>query len=139
MTEMPDADNEDVVHIDAVGWRYNSWCNHDAVGQPYDADDYDGVELGRLLDITFDDQRWMTHYDKPGIDCRADLDDNSGLGDTIFSLVETGDATGIFVGTFPIPAEFCRDWDRAHRNQSQVLTSRSTMLTLEMHQVKPPR
>ena len=83
-------------------------ANQDAVGEEYGASDYDGVELGRLLDITFDDQRWMTHYDKPGTDCRADLADNSGLGDTIFSLVETGDATGIFVGTFPIPAEFCR-------------------------------
>ena len=83
-------------------------ANQDAVGEEYGASDYDGVELGRLLDITFDDQRWMTHYDKPGTDCRANLADNSGLGDTIFSLVETGDATGIFVGTFPIPAEFCR-------------------------------
>ena len=83
-------------------------ANQDAVGEEYGAADYDGVELGRLLDITFDDQRWMTHYDEPGTDCRADLADKSGLGDTIFSLVETGDATGIFVGTFPIPAEFCR-------------------------------
>ena len=37
------------------------------------------------------------------------LNDNTGLGDTIFSLTETGSATGIFVGTFPIPAEFCRE------------------------------
>ena len=84
-------------------------ANHDAVGQPYDADDYDGVELGRLLDITFDDQRWMTHTDDKGDTCTPKLDDNSGLGKTNFSLIETGSATGIFVGTFPIPAEFCRE------------------------------
>ena len=83
--------------------------NHDAVGQPYNADDYDGVELGRLLDITFDDQRWMTHTDDKGDTCTPKLDDNSGLGKTNFSLTETGSATGIFVGTFPIPAEFCRE------------------------------
>ena len=83
-------------------------ANQDAVGEEYGAAEYDGVELGRLLDITFDDQRWMTHYDKAGADCTAQLNDKSGLGETIFSLVETGDATGIFVGTFPIPAEFCR-------------------------------
>ena len=83
--------------------------NHDAVGQPYGADDYDGVELGRLLDITFDDQRWMTHTDDKGDICTPKLDDNSGLGKTDFSLIETGSATGIFVGTFPIPAEFCRE------------------------------
>ena len=83
--------------------------NHDAVGQPYGADDYDGVELGRLLDITFDDQRWMTHTDDKGDTCTPKLNDNSGLGKTDFSLIETGSATGIFVGTFPIPAEFCRE------------------------------
>ena len=83
-------------------------ANQDAVGEEYGASDYDGVGLGRLLDITFDDQRWMTHYDEPGTECTAELNDKSGLGATIFSLVETGDATGIFVGTFPIPAEFCR-------------------------------
>ena len=83
-------------------------ANHDAVGQPYGADDYDGVELGRLLDITFDDQRWMTHTDDKGDTCTPKLNDNSGLGKTDFSLIETGSATGIFVGTFPIPAEFCR-------------------------------
>ena len=83
-------------------------ANQDAVGEEYGASDYDGVELGRLLDITFDDQRWMTHYDKAGAACTDQLNDKSGLGETIFSLVETGDATGIFVGTFPIPAEFCR-------------------------------
>ena len=82
-------------------------ANQDAVGEQYGAAEYDGVELGRLLDITFDDQRWMNHDNA----CTALLllnDHHSGLGDTGFRLVETGDATGIFVGTFAIPAEFCR-------------------------------
>ena len=68
----------------------------------------DGSHLGRMLEITFDDQRWMTQTNEAGQICTPELNDNSGLGATDFSLVETDDATGIFVGTFPIPAEFCR-------------------------------
>ena len=35
--------------------------------------------------------------------------DKTGLADTGFTLTETGTATGIFTGTFTIPAQFCRD------------------------------
>ena len=90
-------------------------ANFHAVGAPYGEPKYDGAELGRLLEITFDDERWMDHTytDKDGNDCtnllrEQDREYNIGLGDTDFSLVETGDATGIFVGTFEVPAEFCR-------------------------------
>ena len=90
--------------VDAIG---ND--NHDAVGEEATADPDYNVELGRLLDITFDDQRWQ-NYDNG---CADALDGHTGLGDTNFSLTETGDATGIFVGTFPLPAEFCRDGEEA--------------------------
>ena len=90
-------------------------ANFHAVGAPYGAPEYDGAELGRLLEITFDDERWMDHTytDEDGNDCtnllrEQDREYNIGLGDTDFSLVETGDASGIFVGTFEVPAEFCR-------------------------------
>ena len=89
-------------------------ANQDAVGSADIANGgtsvqlSDGSHLGRLLDITFDDQRWMTQTNDAGDICTPLLSDNSGLGETNFSLVETGSATGIFVGTFPIPAEFCR-------------------------------
>ena len=89
-------------------------ANQDAVGEAYGAAKYDGVELGRLLDITFNDERWMDHSqtDQYGKSCTdllkgQDPGYNLGLADTIFNLRETGAATGIFVGTFPIPAEFC--------------------------------
>ena len=82
-------------------------ANRDAVGEDAVVANYN-VELGRLLDITFDDQRWMTHTDTDGIICTDKLNDHSGLGATGFRLVETGDATGIFEGTFAIPAEFCK-------------------------------
>ena len=89
-------------------------ANQDAVGSADIANGgtsvqlSDGSHLGRLLDITFDDQRWMTQTNDAGDICTPLLNDNSGLGETNFSLVETGSATGIFTGTFPIPAEFCR-------------------------------
>ena len=88
--------------------------NRGAVGSPYTEVSLlsDGSSLGRMLDITFDDQRWMTHTDENGDDCTEQLinqGDKTGLDDTNFSLIETGDATGIFVGTFALPAEFCRE------------------------------
>ena len=79
----------------------------------------DRSQLGRMLDITFDDERWMTQMwfnttasEYQNTECTnrlLEIDDEyrTGLGATIFSMVETGDATGIFVGTFQIPAEFC--------------------------------
>ena len=65
--------------------------NHDAVGV--------NTDIGRLLEVTFDDKRW-TDYDR---------DDCAGLGDSGFTLSETGASTGIFVGTFAIPDEICID------------------------------
>ena len=75
--------------------------NYDTVGKA-------GSPIGRMLEITFDDQRWMTQTDEAGQICTPLLNDHSGLGATIFSLSETAASSGIFVGTFPLPAEFCR-------------------------------
>ena len=107
-------DTDDDVSIDKYTNQVTD-ANFDAVGAPYGEPKYDGAELGRLLEITFDDERWMDHTytDGDGNDCtnllrEQDREYNLGLGDTNFSLIETGDATGIFVGTFPIPAEFCK-------------------------------
>ena len=111
--DTPD-DDTDYRYIDKYTDQVTD-ANFDAVGAPYGEPKYDGAELGRLLEITFDDERWMDHTytDEDGNDCTSllreqDREYNLGLGDTNFSLVETGDATGIFVGTFPIPAEFCK-------------------------------
>ena len=78
-------------------------------------------EIGRLLEITFDDERWTTPEIRefandddrdadPAYQCLEALKangDKTGLGNTGFTLSESGDATGIFVGTFSIPAKFC--------------------------------
>ena len=64
---------------------------------------YSFGSLGRLLDVTFDDARWQYHSS-----CDGNLSSGiSGLADTGFTLVETGIATGVFVGDFQIPSDYC--------------------------------
>ena len=74
-----------------------------------------GEQLGRLLDITFDDQRWQSPQsgdDGTSATCLASLTGaattDSGLGATGFTLVETGASSGVFVGDFQIPNVWCR-------------------------------
>ena len=80
----------------------------DKVGS--DAIDYqfaDGDDLGRLLDVTFDDQLWTANNSQ---NCTRMLDSNSidlGLADTGFTMIETNKASGIFVGSFQIPSKWC--------------------------------
>jgi hypothetical protein len=60
-------------------------------------------ELGRLLDVTFDDIAWSNQSA-----CTTTPSDNNGLEATGFTLVETGTETGVFVGDFQIPSTWCR-------------------------------
>jgi hypothetical protein len=60
-------------------------------------------ELGRLLDVTFDDLQWRTSQGT----CTT-VSSDSGLGATGFTLIETGQETGVFVGQFQIPSDWCR-------------------------------
>jgi len=86
--------------------------DNDQVGMdvPDKPDDSPGIDLeklsfgslGRLLDVTFDDVKW----EDTGNTCDPAYDD--GLGATGFTLVETGPATGIFMGDFQIPLDWCR-------------------------------
>ena len=76
--------------------------NGDRVGAPSDAvnSTYLGNDqIGRLVDITFDDATW-TSYMGCGVD-------NDGLASTGFVLSETTATSGIFTGTFQIPANYC--------------------------------
>ncbi|RMW36965.1 MAG: hypothetical protein EA446_08000, partial [Nitrosopumilus sp.] len=82
----------------------------DVVGTDYDTFASNGLNLetlsfgslSRLLDVTFDDVRWQDHAS-----CAASYDE--GLQATGFTLVETGPATGVFVGDFQIPKDWCRN------------------------------
>ena len=64
-----------------------------------------GDQLGRLLDVTFDDRLW-TQYDSCGLDPA-----NVGFGSTGFTLTETENDSGRFAGSFQIPTEWCHPDD----------------------------
>ena len=65
-----------------------------------------GDQLGRLLDVTFDDQLWTSS----NASCVADLrSDDTGLASTGFTLIETATESGIFTGNFQIPIDWCRE------------------------------
>ena len=74
----------------------------DAVGSETTQDLSFG-ELGRLLDVTFDDVQWRTSQ---GVCTTTSTD--SGLSATGFTLIETGTETGAFTGDFQIPSDWCR-------------------------------
>ena len=90
--ETPDDTNEDVVGsaTEANGGTSFALSN--------------GDQLGRLLDITFDDELWTEANTGCGLS-GVDL----GLGDTGFSLVETEKDSGKFIGSFQIPSAWCRE------------------------------
>ena len=62
-----------------------------------------GDQLGRLLEVTFDDQLWTENNS-----CNLDSNIDAGLGATGFTLAETTKDSGRFSGSFQIPAQWCR-------------------------------
>jgi len=85
---------------------------YDQVGTSGYGQNSRGENFGRLLDITFDDERWLAKGVTVPISSagscgtlRAPSDD--GLSATGFTLVETGLNTGIFTGSFAVPAQYC--------------------------------
>ena len=66
-----------VVTNDTDAAKNAEHTNRGAVGSPYTMASLlsDGSSLGRMLDITFDDQRWMTHTDDNGALCTKQLVD----------------------------------------------------------------
>ncbi len=53
-------------------------------------------DIGELLSVSIDGNQWA-----------AGCTDMTGLDATDFTLKETGDATGVFTGTFAVPADYC--------------------------------
>jgi hypothetical protein len=74
-------------------------------------------DLGRLVDITFDDLLWASprvnddaDFNDAGEECGKALFDagiDTGLDATGFTLIETSKASGVFVGTFQVPSQHC--------------------------------
>ncbi|MBS3926344.1 MAG: hypothetical protein KGZ34_06620 [Nitrosarchaeum sp.] len=90
----------------------------DAVGDDAFEQELSFGVLGRLLDITFDDERWIDseegvdqNNDGDGLDagesCAGAATPVGGLAATGFTLIETGPATGLFTGDFIIPNSYC--------------------------------
>ena len=99
---LEDADlNVDVDLIDI--FTVVSVAGDDAAGS-VQTQDLSWGQLGRLLDVTFDDQPWSDN----SASCSTSPDFN-GLKATGFTLVETGSASGVFTGDFQIPSNWCRD------------------------------
>ena len=91
--------NEDSELIDVYTTNTN-----DRVG-PADATD---LQSGLVLDITFDDVAWINTNDDS--DCTNDgVTGEDGLEATGFTLVETDASSGLFVGSFQIPTNFCHE------------------------------
>ena len=85
---------------------------YDTVGEPGFGKNSASEAFGRMLDITFDDERWA--YSSQNLDgsvtCGTVVDSSidDGLGETGFTLVETGLATGVFTGDFQVPSKYCK-------------------------------
>ena len=67
-----------------------------------------GDELGRLLDVTFDDQLWTDGNRASCTDALVADGIDTGLGATGFTLIETERDSGKFIGDFQIPSQWCR-------------------------------
>ncbi|QLH07596.1 hypothetical protein [Nitrosopumilus ureiphilus] len=65
--------------------------------------------LGQLLDITFDDERWLNSA-QGSVTCGTPVDAaiDDGLDETGFTLVETASDSGVFTGAFQIPTNYCK-------------------------------
>ena len=77
-----------------------------------------GDNFGRLLDITFDDERWLdkdvtslTAVTTGCADETLDALSNDGPAQAGFTLVETGIGSGVFTGNFAVPANYCARTD----------------------------
>jgi len=84
-----------------------------------------------ILDITFNDALWVD-AGSDATDCNdgvgstiEDISGSDGLQDSGFTLVETGLDSGIFVGSFQVPSNYCLT-DGAGGNTDEVTTTTGT-------------
>jgi hypothetical protein len=86
---------------------------YDAIGSASYGINSEGEPFGRLLDITFDDERWAAIAQETGSGAgetcagQTDLSGSNGPVAAGFTLVETSATSGVFTGTFQIPSNYC--------------------------------
>jgi hypothetical protein len=66
-----------------------------------------GDPIGRILEIAFDNMRWVNGQNNPISICPSAPTGANGLSATGFTLVETSPNSGIFKGDFSLPEDFC--------------------------------
>ena len=80
----------------------------DAVGKAGLGTLSNGDSFGRLLDLTFDDERWLESTVAPiCVTTISGTGTGDGLTNVGFTMIETSPATGVFIGTFEIPTLYC--------------------------------
>jgi len=112
---LEDADlNTDSELIDIYTVVKSGSATYDMVGKlndnSLDLPTFGWGALGRLVDITFDDEQWLKGS-QGSVTCvspNAVQSSDDGLGATNFALIETGIDSGVFVGDFQIPADYCK-------------------------------
>ena len=67
----------------------------------------DGDALGRVLDVTFDDEKWTASNEESCTNSLLADGIDTGLAATGFTLIETDRSSGKFIGDFQIPAQWC--------------------------------
>ena len=61
-----------------------------------------GASFSHIMDITFDDELWTANSCSPA---------QTALDATGFTLIESGNASGVFTGTFQVPSTYCNSSD----------------------------
>ena len=87
----------------------------------------DGTPLGRLLDITFDDLRWVNGSNTAGAlagttKCTtfSVSPSSDGLSQNSFSLIETSADSGVLKGDFLLPSDYCDTSAGTHKSVTGV-------------------
>ena len=75
----------------------------------------DGDNLGRLLDVTFDDELWTAGNEELCTSALIADGIDTGLAATGFTLIETDRESGKFLGDFQIPARWCAEGESSPR------------------------
>jgi hypothetical protein len=135
---LEDADlntDSELIDIYTVVTATNSASGYDVVGAQNDSNaDLPTLSwgyLGRLLDVTFDDEQWL-ESNRGAVTCGTNVSGTDGLGETNFSLVETSMDSGVFVGDFQIPDQYCK---RSGYTGSNGVATSTTGVDIEVNYV----
>jgi hypothetical protein len=136
---LEDADlntDSELIDIYTVAATADGTFTYDTVGKAGLPATFGWGYQGRLLDVTFDDEQWLKSSiaNSDGVSCGTAVSSgvDDGLGATKFSLVETGIESGVFVGDFQIPSEYCK---RSGYTSTNGVATSTTGVDIEVNYV----